>query len=246
MEWSTEIPKEIYAKLYVPWRRVRVEVSIISRLLKKNNARKVIEFGCGVGRHGYLLSKEGFEILLTDVRDWRIGMARKLPFKYYDILRGGFIDLFEGGYSMATMILFDREKMIKALRNIWENLRIGGVFIFDYNFSTYEEPEKVDVRFDGEIYSALLRKSIYRKIDGGFFYEYRVEVVNSRGELVGVEDASYPIYGKEEIFRILDKTDFEIDEVVWASWDPRKYMYKILSSEDDADSMFISAKKRNR
>ncbi|MEZ0289677.1 MAG: class I SAM-dependent methyltransferase [Sulfolobales archaeon] len=243
--WSTEIPENIYAKLYVPWRRVRFEVSLISSILKKHNARRVVEFGCGVGRHGYLLSKQGFEVLLTDVRDWRYGRARRIPFKQYDLLKGGFIDLFDAGYAMATIIVFRYDDIIRVLRNIRENLRDRGVFIFDYNFTVHEEPERIDFRIDGDIYSALLKKNVYKEFNGGVLYEYRVEVVNSRGEIVGVEDTFYPIYGKEKIFRAVEEADYDIDEIIWLNWDPIRYTYRLASSQETADSALISIMKRS-
>lgn len=60
--WETRIPSWLYARLFVPWRRVRREVWVLRDIFSKFNVRRVVEFGCGVGRHGYLLSKYGFEV----------------------------------------------------------------------------------------------------------------------------------------------------------------------------------------
>lgn len=224
--WATEIPAEIYARLYTPWRRVRFEVDLLDRVFRRYGARKIVEYGCGVGRHGYLLSKKGYSVLLTDVRDWRYGRSRRLPFKIYDVLRGGFIDLFDAGYAMGLIIIFRYRDIVRVLKNVGENLRDEGVFVFDYNFGIYDEPGSVVVRIDGKTYSAVLKKNQYRKVDGGVLYEYRVEVIDDRGNIVGVEDTSYPIYDRDTISRAIEEAGFKVDRVIPLRWDPNEYRYR--------------------
>jgi len=75
--WRSEIPAAVYARLYAGWRKVRREAEIIDPILRKRGARRIIEFGCGLGRHGYLLRRMGYEVVLSDIEDRRIGPARK-------------------------------------------------------------------------------------------------------------------------------------------------------------------------
>lgn len=239
--WSTRIPRKIYARLYAGWKRVRREAEILEALLKRHGAREVVEFGCGVGRHGYLLSKRGFDVLLTDVKDWRHGVARRIRFARYDVLEGGSVGLFDAGYAMGLIILFPFEDMVRALRNIGGSIRRGGVFIFDYNFAAYQDTEQVVVRVNGRSYRAVLKKNIYRKVDGMMLYEYRVEVFDDKMRLVGVEDTSYPVYPRETVLKAVEMAGYELSEIFWASWDPVEYIYR--PSEEEADSAFIVARK---
>ncbi|MEM0366825.1 MAG: class I SAM-dependent methyltransferase [Acidilobaceae archaeon] len=238
--WRTQIPKSIYARFFVSWSRVRREVLVLRDILLKFNARKVIEFGCGIGRHGYLLSKLGFDVLLTDIRDWRFGSARRMPFKIYDVLEGGNIGVFDAGYAMGLIIVFNYEQIIRALHNIGELLG-KGIFIFDYNFTIYNEPREKIVRIRGREYRAIMMKEEIEPIEGGVLYKYRIDILDDKGNLVGVEDTEYPVYDKETIFKAIKEAGLKIEEIHWAKWDPIKYKYRL--SKKEADSAFIAVRK---
>ena len=235
--WETRIPPWLYARIYVSWRRVRREVEVLRGVFERFNARRLIEFGCGIGRHGYLLSKLGFDVLLTDVVDWRFGAPRRLPFATYDVLRGGRLGEFDGAYAMGLLIILDLDGIARALSNMASNVRRNGVLVFDYNFTTYNEPREVTVRARGKTYKALMRWEDVRPIEGGVYYRYRVEVVGEDGRVVGVEDTGYPVYTKESLFKAVERAGLELVEIIWARWDPEKYMYEL--AREEADSAFI-------
>jgi SAM-dependent methyltransferase len=226
----------------VPWHRVVFETEILVRVFRRHNVKKVVEYGCGVGRHGLLLYKKGFDVLLTDIRDWRVNEAKNLPFKLYNVLEGGFIDYFDAGYAFGLIIIFRLNDIIKVLRNIRENLREKGLFIFDYNYGIYDEPEKIDVRIDGRVYHVYLRKSLYKEYNGSLVYEYRVEVENDRGEIIGVEDTSYPIYSEDKILYAINEAGFEIDEMIYLRWDPFKYSYEYADAYNRDSIIYVLRK----
>ncbi len=239
--WKSKIPRNIYARLYVGWRRVRREVDIIDSILRRVGAKRVIEFGCGLGRHGYLLSRRGYEVVLSDISDQRFGVAKKLPFVRYDLLTGGSIGSFDAGYALGVITLFEYGDIVRILRNIGNNIARGGILIFDYNFALYRDPEKVEIRVNGKRYTAILEKSVYKPLDGGIVYEYVVRVIDENRRVVGVEEASYPIYPRDKIFRAIEEAGYTIHEIMWVSWDPIEYIYKPV--DKDADSAFIAIKK---
>lgn len=206
-------------------------------VFERFNARRLVEFGCGIGRHGYLLSRLGFDVLLTDVVDWRFGVARRLPFASYDVLKGGRLGEFEGAYAMGLLIVMDLDGIVRALPNMASNVKRDGVLVFDYNFTTYNEPREVSVRARGRTYKALMRWEDVKPIEGGVYYRYRVEVVDEGGRVVGVEDTGYPVYTKESLFKAIERAGLEIVEVIWARWNPEKYVYELARRE--ADSAFI-------
>ncbi|MGC9010159.1 MAG: class I SAM-dependent methyltransferase [Sulfolobales archaeon] len=239
--WQTHIPRGLYAKLYTPWRRVNFEVNLLAKIFNKYGARKIVEFGCGIGRHGYALWKKGFDVLLTDVFDWRYGVARKLPFKEYDLLRGGHIGVFDAGYSMNVIILFDPVKIIKVLNNVKENIKRGGIFVFDYNYKLYEEPTDFLIKHGRRVYRVILRKNIYEKKNDHVVYSYRTEIFNGDSRLVGFEEASYPIYSREDIEKSIVKAGYRIIETIDLVWDPIKYMYRENISGELDSVLYITS-----
>ncbi|MEM0045505.1 MAG: hypothetical protein QXH02_01490 [Desulfurococcaceae archaeon] len=239
--WQTGIPRHIYAALYCSWRRVAREVEVLKDIFHRYGARRLIEFGCGIGRHGYLLSKMGFDVVLTDAKDWRYGVAKKLPFAKLDVLdedvnvNGGF----DGGYAINFLTIFKYNDMVKALKNIG---RIVGnrVFVADYNFTLYNEPREVRIKIKGETYRALLDEERAEPIEGGVLYKYRVKVLDSRGKIIGIEEDSYPVYRKEIVFDAIEEAGFKVLEVRWATWDPVDYMYKLVNRESDSAFIVMS------
>lgn len=236
--WRSGIPRAIYARLYARWSRVRREVEIIDSMLRKRGVKRVVEFGCGLGRHGYLLSKKGYEVVLSDITDQRYGVARKLPFIRYDLLEGGSIGVFDAAYAVGVITLFRYSDIVRILRNIGENLSRDGVFIFDYNFTQYIDPERVEVRMNGRRYIALLESNRYTPLDSGLLYEYRVRVIDESGRTIGIEEASYPIYPRETIFKAIEEAGYRVVDIIWARWDPNRYIY--IPSKTVADSAFMA------
>ncbi len=169
--------------------------------------------------------------------DWRFGASRKLPFTLYDVLKGGKLGEFDGAYALGLIIVMDLDSIARALANMASNVKGGGVIVFDYNFTTYNEPREVVVRVRGRTYKALMRWEDVKPIEGGVYYRYRVEVVDENGRIVGVEDTGYPVYTKESIMNVIKRVGLEILEIKWAKWDPEKYMYRPARGE--ADSAFI-------
>lgn len=242
IKWKTNIPRSIYAKLYCDWKRVRREVGILLEIFRKYNVRRVIEFGCGIGRHGYLLRKMGFNVLLTDVVDWRYGVSKKLPFIQLDVLNNdvNVTDNFDAGYGLNFLTLFDDKDMITVLWNL-SRIVENGILVFDYNFTVYREPVVREVVVNGEKYYAVLMKQNVRKINDGVVYRYLLKIFDRSGNIVGIERGEYPIYNRDKFFEIINNTGLKIIDIVWVSWDPVEYVYKPSSS--DSDSVFVVLKK---
>lgn len=239
--WETKIPQQIYAKFYCKWERVKREVKLLANIFNKYGSKKLIEFGCGLGRHGYLLSKMGFDVLLTDVKDWRFGAARKLPFLKLDVLNDNCINGgFDGAYAINFLIIFKYEDMIRVLEKIGKIVG-NGVFVVDYNFMVYDEPDEMVVNVNGRTYRAVLEGDNVKPIDKGVFYEYRIKVIDDRGNVLGVEEASYPVYSKETVFKAIEEAGFEVADIFWAKWDPNNYLYEF--TKEEADSAFMVLRK---
>jgi len=240
-EWFTGIPPELFADLYVSWDRVEVEVSVLESVFRKHGAKRVIEFGCGVGRHGLLLAKRGFEVLLTDIVDWRVGDARNLPFKVFDCLASEPVGVFDAGYGLGLIIVFKLPDMVRAVKNMARNIKSGGILVFDYNFTTYNEPKVREVVIGGRKYRAVLVREELTPIESGLMYRYKLEVYDEKGNLIGVEESGYPLYSREVVFKALEESGLIIEEVIPASWIPENYVYEL--NPPNPDSAFIVLRK---
>ncbi|MEN2999135.1 MAG: class I SAM-dependent methyltransferase [Acidilobaceae archaeon] len=220
---------------------MRREAELIERAFSELGARRLVELGCGVGRHGYLLAKRGFPVLLTDVKDWRHGAARRLPFAEYDVLKGGELRWeFEGAYAMGVFIVMEYKDIKRAFRNV-ADLVGRRPFLFDYNFVVHGEPKEVVVRSRGREFRAVLRREEVREVEGGYRYDYRVEVLDEEGKVIGVEDTGYPVHRKERIFEALEDAGLEVMKIIWASWNREKYMYELTEKEGDSAFILVRA-----
>ncbi|MCS7098695.1 MAG: class I SAM-dependent methyltransferase [Candidatus Methanomethyliaceae archaeon] len=239
--WETGIPQQIYANLYCKWKRVKREVKVLANVFRKYGSKRLIEFGCGLGRHGYLLRKMGFEVLLTDVKDWRYGAAKRMPFIKLDVFNDSFTDRkFDGGYAINFLIIFKYNEIAKVLSKISDIIG-NGIFIADYNFTLYNEPLEIITNLNGRTYKAILEKNKISSIDKGNLYEYRIKVIDDQGKIIGIEEASYPIYDKEILFKAIEDSGFRIIDTIWAKWNPDEYVYEF--TEKEADSAFIVMSK---
>lgn len=243
IQWQTRIPKSIYARLYCGWRRVKCEVEILTRIFREKHARNLIEFGCGLGRHGYLLNKMGFNVLLTDAVDWRYGVTRKLPFTKLDVLdtNVSINSSFDAGYGLSFLTIFNYRNIIKVLENLGRIVN-NGILVFDYNFAIYREPCLRRVEIGGKKYYAVLVDERVESNENSLLYRYALKIVGEDGRVIGLERGEYPVYDKKTLFRAISEAGFEVIDIVWVSWDPVEYMYSYVNSE--SDSAFIVLKKK--
>lgn len=52
------------------------DMNKVIKLLKKNKAKRVLDLGCGSGRHTVMLAKAGFEVYGTDVSKKGLQLTR--------------------------------------------------------------------------------------------------------------------------------------------------------------------------
>ncbi|MGC9149097.1 MAG: hypothetical protein ACP5GI_06635 [Sulfolobales archaeon] len=59
--------------------------------------------------------------------------------------------------------------------------------------------------------------------------------------MIGFEEASYPIYSREDIERSIEKAGHRILETIDLVWDPIKYMYRENSSGELDSILYITS-----
>jgi len=57
--------------------KIHEDMKKVVSLLKRDNAKKILDLGCGSGRHTLLLAKQGFDVYATDVSKAGLTITRK-------------------------------------------------------------------------------------------------------------------------------------------------------------------------
>lgn len=73
MNWN-----EIYKKLGVVQKEPKESVKEFVSLLKKESVKKVLDLGCGTGRHTILLAQEGFSVVASDNSQEALDVIKKI------------------------------------------------------------------------------------------------------------------------------------------------------------------------
>jgi SAM-dependent methyltransferase len=140
---------EKYAKYYdllYQDKDYKAESNYISSLIKKYNpkTKKILEFGSGSGIHGRLLADLGYQVSgiekskqMIDLGDKKSNLKETIA--TFSCSLGDCRETFIGNDFDAVISLFhvlsyqsSNESIIAMLNNAHKQLKIGGIFIFDY------------------------------------------------------------------------------------------------------------------
>lgn len=116
-------------------------VTEFSQLLKERGARRVLDLGCGAGRHLVYLAKEGFDVYGVDIsgtaleytRHWlnQEGLAAEL--KQSDMTALAYPDgFFDAVISIFVIYHGTVESMTKAIAEIYRVLKAGGLALLTF------------------------------------------------------------------------------------------------------------------
>ena len=117
------------------------ECDFIEQELKSDKSLKILDVGCGTGRHSIELSKRGYSVTAIDLSDSQLARARekaiqnnlKIDFQKHDARNLPF----SSEFNIAIMIcegafpLMETDEMnFEILKNVTKSLKEGGKFIF--------------------------------------------------------------------------------------------------------------------
>lgn len=151
-KWNELFEKEEYR-----WREPDVNVAKFVKYLKEKGSHKILDLGCGVGRHIVYLSKEGFSVWGTDVsskglkyaREWLREEEIKVRLKKSDMTKIPFPDeYFDGVISVNVLHHNVLPNVKKAVVEIERVTKKGGVVLLtlvstrDYKYGSGNEIEK--------------------------------------------------------------------------------------------------------
>jgi len=152
------------------------EASFIEKILKKHGCRKIIDVGCGTGRHAILLAKKGYTMFGVDISKEMLKIAREnaerenvqIDFRTADMRRLNFRAKFDAVLCLFETILYNttNEEIFLTIRSFNRTLRGGGILIIEFRsfLDAWGEGWKKEVK--------LKRKIGERKCAGTYKLKY--------------------------------------------------------------------------
>ncbi|NJM72936.1 MAG: class I SAM-dependent methyltransferase [Scytonema sp. RU_4_4] len=123
------------------------ETKFIQQLIKtyKQDARNILDLGCGTGTHSVLLAQQGYQIQGVDISKEMLqkafaslsqlppDIASRLKFFHGDIRQVRLNQTFDVILSLFHVISYQttNEDLLTAFATVKEHLKLGGIFIFD-------------------------------------------------------------------------------------------------------------------
>jgi len=149
--------ERIYRQLGDLQFRVLPKVKRASRIFKENNYEKILDLGCGTGKHSIFLAKKGFSVYATDLSMTGIEIARQkaeslglknIHFKQHDMKRIPFANSFFDAVVCTWTIYHGTLKEIQiTISEIYRVLKPNGTVLTDFLSvadSTYGLGREVD------------------------------------------------------------------------------------------------------
>lgn len=154
MQLNFEKIGEYYDLLYQA-KPYEEEVNYIDKQIKTYlpDGKKIVDLGCGTGKHAKLLHLKGYEVQGVERSEKMLNIANNqakegLSFQHADIRTFKATTTFDIATSLFHVIsyLTDNQSIITAFKNINKQLREGGIFIFDVWYSPAVYLQKPETR----------------------------------------------------------------------------------------------------
>lgn len=170
----------------------RIFLETLTNYINLPENSKIIDIGCGRGRHARFLNELNFSVTGIDIAQKNIDFAKKFENERLHFFCFDKRKIFEKGKFDLALNLFtsfgylkDREDLEKALVSMAGNLKKGGLFVIDYlnaekiKFAEFTSDkvvnEGIEFIINKEIKDHLIIKQIEVK-DGVKNEQYREEV----------------------------------------------------------------------
>lgn len=120
------------------------EVDFLIRELVLDEPKKILDLGCGIGRHANLLAAYGHEVVGADITQGFLEIARKnarklgviVHYVLKDMRDIAFHEEFDRVILLSTTLgLSNNKDNMRILQNISRALKQGGMVCFDTHFS---------------------------------------------------------------------------------------------------------------
>jgi len=115
------------------------DIVFLDKVFKKYRVNTVLDVACGVGRHAIPLAKKGYKVKGIDISPYQIKMAKenartaktKIDFILQDANTFYFPEKFDAAMCMWSTLGEEPMQYKKVIKNVFANLKSGGVFVID-------------------------------------------------------------------------------------------------------------------
>ena len=197
----------------------------IDRILSQHKVKTVLDFTCGTGAQLFGLTTLGYQVTGVDLSPFLLKIAReKSQQKKLDaeLIEGDVRETQVGSFDAAITIFnaighLTKTDFEKGIRNIHENLVIGGVYVFDiFNLNTMTDDAIKNLAMDVKVITG----------DTKIYHSQNSEIDRENGRLTSYDcftiekECNEPkvlkdkftlqIYTARELRRILIRNGFEV------------------------------------
>jgi 2-polyprenyl-3-methyl-5-hydroxy-6-metoxy-1,4-benzoquinol methylase len=222
-EWFTELFDERYLEFYgglLDLSLAEDDASFVDRALALATGARVLDLGCGFGRHAIALARSGYHLTGVDLSEPMLKLARELAtstqvaieWQRRDMrdLRGlGPFDACICLYTAFGFFADDENRLV--LEQVRDVLRPGGAFMLDVSNPlalmrgwpqrTWHEGRD-GTKLEATEYDALSGRAIARRT-----------LFRPDGTRVDLPETSVRMYPPHELASLLRNSGFEIDQV---------------------------------
>ncbi len=197
----------------------------LEKILRENKAKTVLDLTCGTGAQVFWLTKKGFQVVGSDQSHELLKIASKkakdagfsIPFHYGDMRE------FRLGKFDAVITIFNaighltKKDFETALKNIKENLKLGGIYIFDiFNLEALSDQAVKNLAMDikkstDNTIIRHIQKSILDRASGLLTSLDEFTIQKGTKEPVTIKEKfSLQLYTAHELKEMLARNGFEV------------------------------------
>jgi ubiquinone/menaquinone biosynthesis C-methylase UbiE len=199
--------------------------SLIERLLKEQNVKTVLDLTCGTGSQVFYLHEHGYKVTGSDFSPDLIRQAKgkaKAQGKEITFIDGDMRELQVGKFDAVITIFnaighMSKPDFEKALQNIYNSLKEGGIYIFDiFNLQAITDNVIDNFKMDIEtvVNGVKIRNQQYSEIDRQnrllTSHDHYTLYKEAKKPEIYTNSFSLKIYTAEELKEMLAENGFEV------------------------------------
>lgn len=206
------------------------EVDQILAALELAPPARLLDFGCGWGRHAIELARRGYEVTGQDLSETFLTMARdraaragvRPAWVHADMREVPFVEAFDAAISINSVlgVLEGDEEDARAVAAVARSLRPGGRFLVDQvnreHLLRHYRPDHVHETEDGHLVIFRGRLDLRESL-----HHVTVTIIGPEGGRRAYRHV-FRLYTLTELARMLERAGLQV-EAVWGGLDRRPY-----------------------